>query len=144
TYAGVIRYTSVEDTGRILSVNLIVAAILIVIVNINLQIGQDQHIFPLTVVFVYFLCVNFLLILYRLAIRKVFGYLFSVRRKSIKAILYNAGYEGLLAKKMISDNRRSEIKIASFIEDNEKLIGKNIEATPVVRANRANLERLKK
>jgi len=58
--------------------------------------------------------------------------------------LYNAGYEGLLAKKMISDNRRSEIKITSFIEDNEKLIGKNIEATPVVRANRANLERLKK
>lgn len=144
TYAGVIRYTSVEDTGRILSVNLIVCAILVLIENVGFQLIKGQHIFPLSVIFIYFLCVNFLLILYRLAIRRIFGYLFSVRRKSIKAILYNAGYEGLLAKKMISDNHRSEIRITAFMEDNEKLIGKIIESTPVVRANKANLERLKK
>ncbi len=142
TYAGVVRYTSVEDTGRILSVNIIVCIIFIVIENIYPKNTSEAALFPASTLLIYFLCVNFLLIIYRLMIKRVFSYLFTVRRKSIKAVLYNAGYEGLLAKKMISDNQRSEVKILAFVEDNEKLIGKIIESTPVIRANKHNLERL--
>lgn len=146
TYAGIVRYTSVEDTGRILSVNTIVCLILLLIENIypKTVTNPSAALFPASVLFIYYLCINFLLIVYRLAIKRIFHYLFSVRRKSIKAVLYSAGYEGLLAKKMISDNQRSEIKIMAFLEDNEKLIGKIIETTSVVRANKANLERLKR
>lgn len=144
TYAGIVRYTSVEDTGRILSVNTIVCCILLLIENIYPKEHGTSVLFPNSIVLIYFLCINFLLIVYRLFIKRAFHYLFTVRRKSVKAILYSAGYEGLLAKKMISDNQRSEIKILAFIEDNEKLIGKIIETTSVVRANKYNLEKLKR
>lgn len=144
TYAGIIRYTSVEDTGRILSVNTIVCCILLLIENIYPKENGTSVLFPNSIVLIYFLCINFLLIVYRLFIKRAFHFLFTVRRKSVKAVLYSAGYEGLLAKKMISDNQRSEIKILAFLEDNEKLIGKIIETTSVVRANKYNLEKLKR
>ncbi|PSK90010.1 FlaA1/EpsC-like NDP-sugar epimerase [Taibaiella chishuiensis] len=144
TYAGIVRYTSVEDTGRILSVNTIVCCILLLIENIYPKENGTSVLFPNSIVLIYFLCINFLLIVYRLFVKRAFHYLFTVRRKSVKAVLYSAGYEGLLAKKMISDNQRSEIKVLAFIEDNEKLIGKIIETTSVVRANKYNLEKLKR
>ena len=144
TYAGIVRYTSVEDTGRILSVNTIVCLILLLIENIYPKTSEVVLFIPTSVLFIYYLSVNFLLIIYRLFIKRIFHYLFSVRKKNVKAVLYSAGYEGLLAKKMISDNQRSEIKITAFLEDNERLIGKIIETTSVVRANKSNLERLKR
>ncbi len=144
TYAGIVRYTSVEDTGRILSVNTIVCCILLLIENIYPKENGTSVLFPNSIILIYFLCINFLLIVYRLFVKRACHYLFTVRRKSVKAVLYSAGYEGLLAKKMISDNQRSEIKVLAFIEDNEKLIGKIIETTSVVRANKYNLEKLKR
>jgi len=146
TYAGIVRYTSVEDTGRILSVNTIVCLIFLLIENIypKPEGNAAAALFPTSVLFIYYLSTNFLLIVYRLFVKRIFHQLFSVRKKTIEAVLYSAGYEGLLAKKMISDNQRSEIKILAFLEDNEKLIGKIIETTSVVRANKANLEKLKR
>jgi len=144
TYAGIVRYTSVEDTGRILSVNTLVCLIFLLIENIYPKSVDTASaaLFPASVLLIYFLSINFLLIIYRLFVKRAFHYLFSVRKKSIKAVIYSAGFEGILAKKMITDNQRSDIKIISFIEDNERLIGKIIETTSVVRANRINLERL--
>lgn len=144
TYAGIVRYTSVEDTGRILSVNTIVCLIFLLIENIYPKTPEALSFIPTSVLFIYYLSINFLLIIYRLFVKRIFHYLFSVRRKNVKAVLYSAGYEGLLAKKMISDNQRSEIKILAFLEDNERLIGKIIETTSVVRANKNNLEKLKR
>jgi FlaA1/EpsC-like NDP-sugar epimerase len=147
TYAGVVRYTTVEDAGKILSVNIITCTIFLLIENFypaKAMGSTGSALFPLSVLFIYFLSNNFLLITYRLIIKRLFAVLFSARKKNTKAILYNASYEGLLAKKMISDNQRSEIKILSFLEDNDRIIGKNIEGTTVVRANRSNLERLQR
>lgn len=143
TYAGVIRYTSIEDTGRILIVNIIVCSILLIIEQIHSN-TYGHSLFPISVILIYFICSNFFLLLYRLMVRKIYQQMFAVRRKSVKAILYSAGYEGLLAKKMITENQRSDIKIIAIIEDTEKMIGKILENTSVVRANKANLERLKR
>lgn len=145
TYAGIIRYTSVEDTGKILSVNTIVCLIFLLIENIypkSIDAPSQPALFPASVLLIYYLTINFSLILYRLFIKRAYNYLYSVRKKSVKAIIYSAGFEGILAKKMISDNQRSDIKILAFIEDNDRLIGKIIETTSVLRANKANLERL--
>src|SRR5690606_26435191 len=143
TYAGVIRYTSIEDLGRILTVNIFICSILLTIEQIH-STTSEHTLFPISVILIYFICSNFFLLLYRLIVRKLYQQLFAVRRKSVKAILYSAGYEGLLAKKMISENQRSDIKIISILEDSEKMIGKILENTSVIRANKANLERLKR
>lgn len=142
-YAGIVRYTTLEDAGRLLMVNTIACLVFLLAENIYANTEGKQLLFPLSVIFIYFLCINFFQILYRLAVKRVFHYLFTVRRKSSKASIFSAGHDGMLAKKMISDSRKSDLKITAFIDDNEKLIGKSVENVPVLRANYANLEKLK-
>jgi len=142
-YAGIVRYTTLEDAGRLLMINTIACLIFLLAENIYAGTQSPQLLFPLSVIFIYFLCINFFQILYRLAVKRIFHYFFTVRRKSSKASIFSAGHDGMLAKKMISDSRKSDLKIIAFIDDNEKLIGKQVENVPVLRANYANLEKLK-
>lgn len=142
-YAGIVRYTTFEDAGRLLIINSIAAATFLLVENIYPDFIGTPTIFPISVIFIYFLCVNFSQILYRLAVKRAFHYLFSVRHKNSKAIIFGAGQEGMLAKKMISDSRKSDIKVVGFFDDHERLIGKTLENTPVYRMNRGNLAKLK-
>ena len=54
TYAGIVRYTSVEDTGRILSVNTIVCLIFLLIENIypKTEGVPAAALFPTSVLFI--------------------------------------------------------------------------------------------
>lgn len=144
TYAGIIRYTSLEDTSRIMSVNIIAFIILFVIQQIYPRNDEGYSFIPTSVLAIYFICVNFIMILYRILVRKLFHEFFAVRRKKVKAILYGAGLEGILAKRMFTENQRSDIKIIAIVEDSIKMIGKIVENTTVYKASKFNIERLKK
>jgi len=142
-YAGIVRYTTFEDAGRLLIINSIAAVIFILIENIYPEFIGKTTIFPYSVIFINFLGINFFQIIYRLAVKRIFHYLFSVRHKNSKAVIFGAGQEGMLAKKMISDSRKSDVKVVGFFDDHEKLIGKLLENVPVYRFNRGNLSKLK-
>ena len=141
-YRGVVRYTTLEDSKRII---LLTASISVVYLIFNYTISTDDNklLFPLTVVAINFLCANFALLVYRIIIKTVYENVFALRKKSTKAIIYNAGFEGMLAKRMFSDNERSSIKIVSFIDDNPRIIGKKLENVPVFSATKQSLMRLK-
>lgn len=143
TYAGIIRYTSIEDTGRILAFNLTASSLFVVIEMVLNFNHTSPTLFPYSVVLIYFVCSNFALILYRLVVKTLFKQLFAVRKKSVKVAIYSAGYDGLLAKKMIAENQRFDMKIAAILEDKQNMIGKYVENTPVIKASNQNLTRLK-
>lgn len=142
-YAGIVRYTTFEDAGRLLMINGIACGIFLLAENIYPVSSTGVTLFPFSIILIYFLCVNFSQILYRLAVKRIFHYLFTVKKKSSKAAIFSAGHDGMLARKMISDSRKSDFKITAFVDDNEKLIGKMVENLPVMRANYANFEKLK-
>lgn len=145
TYAGLIRYTTMEDMSRILQVNIVISAILIIIQQLYPRNPDTGYSFiPLSVLAIAFICNNFGMIFYRIIVRKVFELYFSPRKKKVKAILYGAGYEGLLAKKMFNENQRSAIKIIGVIEDSIKYIGKIIDNGVIHKANLSTLEKFKK
>lgn len=145
TYAGLIRYTTMEDMSRILQVNIVISAILIIIQQLYPRNPDTGYSFiPLSVLAIAFICNNFGMIFYRIIVRKVFELYLSPRKKKVKAILYGAGYEGLLAKKMFNENQRSAIKIIGVIEDSIKYIGKIIDNGVIHKANLSTLEKFKK
>lgn len=142
-YKGVVRYTTLEDAKRVLLLNLS-ASIIFLILNYTLPKSDELLLFPLSVIAIYFLCTNFSLIAYRIIIKTIYENMFSLRKKTLKAVIYNANYEGMLAKRMFTNNERSIIKIVSFLDDNPRLIGKKIENIPVYSVTRHNLQKLKK
>ncbi|WP_222165961.1 polysaccharide biosynthesis protein [Edaphocola aurantiacus] len=142
-YKGVVRYTTLEDAKRVLLLNL-TASVLFLALNYTRLHSENLLLFPLSVTAIYFLCANFSLLAYRIVIKTIYEGMFTLRKKTVKAVIYNASYEGMLAKRMFANNERSTIKIISFLDDNPRLIGKKIENVPVFNATRQNLQKLKK
>lgn len=143
SYNGVVRYTTIEDGKRILLFTLL-SSIAFLLIN-EFSVHDAAHLlFPRSVVVVYFFCANFSLIAYRVIVKTVYETMFSLRKKSSKAVVFNASFEGMLAKRMISSNERSAIKIVAFIDEDPKLIGKKIESVPVYNLTTNSLKKLKK
>lgn len=145
-YKGIVRYTTFEDAGRILLINFLVCVILYVMEFVYSRTIEHRGILilPFSNLVIYFLFVSFLQILYRLGVKRVFAYLFVNKRKTHKAVIFNARNEGRLVGKMISENASSTLKIVGFLDENTKIIGKKIENIPVLRLSYNNLQRLKK
>lgn len=141
SYSGVVRYTTLEDAKRILLITLLSSFSFLIIDNV---VPHESYLFPISVVAIYFFCANFSLLAYRVIIKTIYENLFTLRRKSIKATIFNAGFEGMLAKRMFSSNERSAIKIVSFLDESPKLISKKIEGVPVYGLSKASIARLKK
>ncbi len=141
SYSGVVRYTTLEDAKRILLITLLSSFSFLIIDN---AVPHDSYLFPISVVAIYFFCANFSLLAYRVIIKTIYENLFTLRRKSIKATIFNAGFEGMLAKRMFSSNERSAIKIVSFLDESPKLISKKIEGVPVYGLSKTSIARLKK
>lgn len=141
SYSGVVRYTTLEDAKRILLITLLSSFSFLIIDNV---VPHESYLFPISVVAIYFFCANFSLLAYRVIIKTIYENLFTLRRKSIKATIFNAGFEGMLAKRMFSSNERSAIKIVSFLDESPKLISKKIEGIPVYGLSKASIARLKK
>lgn len=141
SYSGVVRYTTLEDAKRILLITLLSSFSFLIIDNV---VPHKSYLFPISVVAIYFFCANFSLLAYRVIIKTIYENLFTLRRKTIKATIFNAGFEGMLAKRMFSSNERSAIKIVSFLDESPKLISKKIEGVPVYGLSKASIARLKK
>lgn len=146
SFKGIVRYTTLEDAGRILMVNLLVAILLysIELVHTRTVHTQDIFIMNFSQMIIYFLSVSLFQIVYRLVVKNFFSFFFVNRRKKIKAAIFNARNEGRIVGKIISENPMSPLKIVAFLEDNPKIIGKKIINIPVAKYNYETLSKLKK
>lgn len=146
SYKGVVRYTTFEDAGRILLINFLVCIVLGSLEFIFQRTNGSVAplIFTRTNLIIFFFATSLFQIFYRLSVKKIFAYLFVAKRKTDKAVIFNARNEGRLVGKMISENPMSPLKIVAFLDDNPKIIGKKIENIPVIRFSYNNLERLKR
>lgn len=145
-YKGIVRYTTFEDTGRILLLNFLVCTLLLILdfAYSRSTTQKSSLILSPSNLVVYFFAVSFFQILYRLGVKRIFAYLFVNKRKKDKAVIFNTRNEGRLVGKMISENPMSPLRIVAFLEDNTRIVGKKIENIPVVRLSYNNLSRLKK
>src|SRR5690606_33578175 len=71
SYAGIIRYTSIQDSVRILMATLVSSAVLIFINLVSSQF-QDGIYMPYSIICISFFCSFLFLLSYRLMIKQVF------------------------------------------------------------------------
>ncbi|HRP90079.1 MAG TPA: nucleoside-diphosphate sugar epimerase/dehydratase [Edaphocola sp.] len=143
TYSGIVRYTTIEDGKRILILVFFSSVAFFIISQFELR-QNGYLLFPRGAIAAYFLGANFLLIAYRVIIKTIFQNFLSDNKKKTKAILFNADREAILAMQMLGNNPNSNIKVIAFLEEDQKLIGKKIEAIPVYSLSESNIEKLKK
>ncbi len=145
SYAGIIRYTNIEDTFRLLIVNSIAAVFYISINFIVTKSASNIFLFPISAVVINFFITNFVLITYRLLVRYIFKYYkqHQDEQTKIKAAVYDTGDNGLQTKKVINDFPSNRLHVVAFIDEVLSKSGKLMENIPIYNTDDSGFEKLK-
>jgi FlaA1/EpsC-like NDP-sugar epimerase len=142
SYAGIIRYTTIEDTFRLLRVNAI-ATIMYFVINSFMNYAENFWLFPISVVVINFFISNFILISYRLLVRYCFKFysLYQIDKRETKAAVYDTGEDGLHTKQVINAVPNGSIEVIAFLDDNRS--GKMMEGLPIYSTDESSFKKLK-
>jgi FlaA1/EpsC-like NDP-sugar epimerase len=126
TYAGIIRLTTIQDAFKILvAVSLINGGF--IAVYLIAAIFFDKAFISITTLVINGFVEFVLLIVYRLTIRHFFSYFKNVRVESRDIIIYGASEEGIVTKRTLEMDVRTNNRIVAFIDDDIAKIRKSID-----------------
>jgi FlaA1/EpsC-like NDP-sugar epimerase len=130
TYAGIIRYTSAQDSFRILFSILISNASLFV-ANLFMVSYSQAPIINNAVLVINGLCSFLLLITYRVLVKYFFMYVKNMNVDKRKVIIYGAGELGIATKRTLDHDLKVNMNLVAFIDDDERKAGKVIEGIKI-------------
>ena len=90
SYAGIVRYTGIQDGLRIVGTELL-TLVLVVIFNLLYYYNFRRNIIPYSVVFISFFISSLLLYQYRLLVKNIFVFIKSDTAQSIPVVIFGAG-----------------------------------------------------
>lgn len=130
-HKGLVRYTSFQDSKRILFSTLFSSLILVIASFIRYFVVDEVFLLPTGVIVAEFFTSFFLLIAIRFAIK--LWYLESTKEKSDKkkVVIFGAGVSGQITKRTLEKDQSMDQEIVGFIDDDGSLSGKRIDGTPI-------------
>lgn len=134
TYAGIIRYTSAQDSFRIL-LSIVLSNGLFFILNLFLISFEEKPIIPLAVIIINLLCSFLLLITYRVLVKYFFLYVKNLKIDRRRVIIYGAGEVGIAAKRTLDHDPKVNMTMVAFIDDDERKAGKVIDGIKIYHAS---------
>jgi FlaA1/EpsC-like NDP-sugar epimerase len=117
SYAGIIRYTSVEDIERIITVTIAGTLIFVLGNLISKFFISGTHIIPYKVIFIDFFLTTFFMSTLRLAAKTFFFELANGNHTKVNTIIYGTGEFGVMARQAIDRNANSGDSVIAYIED---------------------------
>ncbi len=135
SFAGIIRYTGLQDTLRVLYANLFTLA---VVFSINYL---SENSVPYSVAVIAFFVSLVALVSYRLLVKELFSYYRTVSQSQKKVLIFGAGRHGLTTKQVLENDVSSNVKIIGFLEDNTRKINNVISGIRIYSA-RQDFEKL--
>ncbi|GAA4466132.1 nucleoside-diphosphate sugar epimerase/dehydratase [Nemorincola caseinilytica] len=144
SYAGIVRYTNLEDTSRLVMVNALAAFFYLVL---NIFYLKSGNYFTLQVVVINFFITSFVIISYRLAVRYCFNFYRSLsypgnKVQKKKVVVYDTSTEGLHIKKVMSSMPDADMQVVAFLDDSFSTAGKLLEGIPIYSTQESNIARL--
>ncbi|WP_410222098.1 polysaccharide biosynthesis protein [Pedobacter sp.] len=139
TYSGIIRYTSAQDTFRVLFA-VVISNGLFLFLNFTVTIFRGTPLISNAIIVVNTLAAFLLLITYRVLVKYFFLYIKNLNLDKRKVVIYGAGEAGLATKRTFDHDGRVNKTIIAFVDDDERKIGKTIDGIKILDA--ANLEDL--
>lgn len=135
SFAGIIRYTGIQDTIRVVYSNLIT---LLLVFAIN---ALSVNTLPYSIALIAFFVSLVLSISYRLLVKELFAFYRTVPKAQKKILIFGAGNTGMITKQLLDNDTKSNIKVVGFLEDNPRKIG-NIIAGVKIHSARKEFDQL--
>lgn len=133
SYTGIIRYTSAQDTFRILFAVVLSSAASFVI-NISITAFWNYQLTSNIIVVIYGLVSFVLLITYRILIKYFFTYVKNLNLDKMRVIIYGAGEAGIATKRTFDHDNRINKNIIAFVDDDLRKVGKTIDGVRILDA----------
>ncbi len=135
SYAGIVRYTGIQDGFRIIA-NEVVSLIIVILVNLIYYYNFGKNIIPYSVVLISFFISSLLLYQYRLLVKNIFVYIKSETVQRVPVVIFGAGVAGFLTKQAMEADVSSLYKLVAFLDDDVKKDGKEINGTRIYSTHR--------
>jgi FlaA1/EpsC-like NDP-sugar epimerase len=144
SYAGIVRYTNLEDTSRLVMVNAIAAFLYLVL---NIFFLHSGNYFTLQVVAINFFITSFVIVSYRLAVRYCFNFYKSLSQGEQavrkKVAVFDTSADGLHIKKVLNSLPNGDMQVVAFLDDSFSTAGKLLEGISIYSTAEPSIEKLK-
>ncbi|MFN0032551.1 MAG: polysaccharide biosynthesis protein [Flavobacteriales bacterium] len=131
TYAGIIRYTSTQDTQRIFIV-LTAGTLAFALFNqIRFHFFDGLFFVPYSIIILEYLLTLFAMVVSRIAVKVMYMELKNPESVRKRVVIYGAGESGLITKRTIDRDSRSGIHVVAFIDDDATKSGKKLEGSSI-------------
>ncbi|WP_316787316.1 nucleoside-diphosphate sugar epimerase/dehydratase [Pedobacter frigiditerrae] len=131
TYSGIIRYTSAQDTFRVLYAVIATNGTFFFINMAVLAFNRDPYISNIVLV-INGLTSFLFLITYRVLIKYFFMYIKNLTLDKRKVIIYGAGEAGLATKRTFDHDGKVNKTIIAFVDDDDRKVGKTIDGVKII------------
>lgn len=133
-YAGIIRFTGLQDTFRIFFVVFFVNAGYFLLDLFILQWYQFRLISS-SILVINTLLSFVILSSYRVIIKYFFSYITTINIVKKRIAIYGAGDVGISAKRALEHDMTANIQMVLFLEDDQRKVGKNIDGIKIYSSN---------
>jgi FlaA1/EpsC-like NDP-sugar epimerase len=133
TFSGIIRYTSVQDTFRILYAVIVINSTFF-LVNMAFVASGNLAIIPNSILIINGLSSFLLLITYRVLIKYFFIYIKNLKLDKIRVMIYGAGEAGVATKRTFDHDPHVNKNIIAFVDDDQRKMGKTIDGIKILDA----------
>jgi FlaA1/EpsC-like NDP-sugar epimerase len=131
TYAGIVRYTGVQDALRI-SLSLLASFVILGLLSAVSMVNGNTFIsLPLVTLLIYSLLSFLALISYRVIVKYFFGYLRSSKMNPRYVIIYGAGEAGFATKRVLEHDPNAKVKVVAYIDDNPRKTEKEVDGVKI-------------
>jgi FlaA1/EpsC-like NDP-sugar epimerase len=135
SYAGIIRYTSLQDGWRI-SYTVLLISIIVLGINFFYSYQYNSSIIPYSIIIITSLNSIIFLFFYRLMVKAVFSYYFQRKLQRTNVVIFGAGINGRVTKQIIEGDPTSNLNVIGFLEDDRRKTGKSHSGVGIYNAKR--------
>lgn len=133
SYSGMIRHTTINDTYKIIITNSAALAILFLITLISRHYDGWETLYnvSLSILLIHSGTVTILLFFFRVFIKMFYEFASASSHDRKNVLIYGKGDMGILVKRVIESDPKSQFRLKGFIDDDKKLQGKKVDGYPV-------------
>lgn len=125
SYAGIVRYTGVDDGMRIMYSSLLSLAIG-TMVNLLFYYNEGRNLVPFSVLLITFLASFLFLFYYRLLVKIIFKHYKGEVAAKANVAIFGAASLGIITRNILETDTSSKYKVVAFFEDDVTKTGKVI------------------
>jgi FlaA1/EpsC-like NDP-sugar epimerase len=132
SYAGMIRHTTIRDTYKIIFTTTSALAVLFTLTLLSRRWGWNSIFdIPLSILLIHSVTVVVLLFCFRVFVKMFYEFATSTSHTRKNAIIYGSGDMGIVIKRLIEGDSKSNFRIIGFIDDDRNRQGKRVDGYPV-------------